>query len=117
MINRFLHWHDQVNDIAMKLNRANLLFFKIRNYIKVKTLKNIYFAIFNSDLFLYCLGSSSEESTTNSEFKGHLFRSRPLFSKNNILKFGDKIILKDQPFVNTAINRQVSPIYYDWFTF
>ena len=32
-IDRFLHWHDQVNTIAVKLNRANALLLKIRSYI------------------------------------------------------------------------------------
>ena len=46
-IDRFLHWHDQVNSIAVKLNRANaLLLLKIGNYVKMKTLRNIYFAIY-----------------------------------------------------------------------
>ena len=44
-IDRFLHWHDQVNNIAIKLNRANALLLKIRNYVNTKTLGNIYFAI------------------------------------------------------------------------
>ena len=30
-IDRFSHWHDQVNSIAVKLNRANALLLKIRN--------------------------------------------------------------------------------------
>ena len=45
-----LHWHDQVNDIAVKLNRANALLLKIRNYVQLKTLRNIYFTIFDSHL-------------------------------------------------------------------
>ena len=36
-IDRFLHWHDQVNSIAVKLNRANILLIKIRNYANMKT--------------------------------------------------------------------------------
>ena len=46
-IDRFLHCHDQVNSIAVKLNRANALLLKIRNYVNIKTLRNIYFAIFD----------------------------------------------------------------------
>ena len=49
-IDKFLHWHDQVNNIAVKLNRANALLLKIRNYVKMKTLRNIYFTIFDSHL-------------------------------------------------------------------
>ena len=40
-IDKFLHWHDQVNDIALNLNKANALLLKIRNYVKIKTLRNI----------------------------------------------------------------------------
>ena len=47
-IDRFLYWHDQVNSIAVKLNRANALLLKIRNYVNMKTLRNIYFTIFDS---------------------------------------------------------------------
>ena len=54
-IDRFLHWHDQVNSIAVKLNSANVLLLKIRNYVNVKTLRNIYFAIFDSHLSYSCI--------------------------------------------------------------
>ena len=37
-IDKFLHWHDQVNNIAVKLNKANALLLKIRNYVNIKTL-------------------------------------------------------------------------------
>ena len=47
-IDRFLYWHDQVNSIAVKLSRANALLLKIRNYVNMKTLRNIYFTIFDS---------------------------------------------------------------------
>ena len=54
-IDRFLYWHDQVNSIAVKLNRANALLLKIRNYVNMKTLRNIYFPIFDSHLSFYCI--------------------------------------------------------------
>ena len=36
-IDSFLHWHDQVNSIAVKPNRANALLLKIRNYLNTET--------------------------------------------------------------------------------
>ena len=54
-IDRFLHWHDQVNGIAVKLNRANVLLLKIRNYVNTETLRNIYFAILDSHLNYSCI--------------------------------------------------------------
>ena len=50
-------------------------------------------------------------------FKDQLFHSSPLFSENNILKFIDKTTLENILFISKSINRQVAPIFYDWFTF
>ena len=128
-IDKFLHWHDQVNNIAVKLNRANALLLKIRNYVNMKTLRNIYYAIFDSHLTYSCIVWAQNINTVNRliilqkkalrimNFKDQLFHSSPLFSENNILKFIDKITLENIFFVNKSVNRQVSPIFYDWFTF
>ena len=37
-----------VNDLSIKLNRANALLFKMRKYVSLKILRFIYFAIFDS---------------------------------------------------------------------
>ena len=50
-------------------------------------------------------------------FKNQLFHLNPLFSSNNILKFGDKITLENILFLSESINREVPSIVYDWFTF
>ena len=50
-------------------------------------------------------------------FNDQLSHSSPLFSENNILKFIDKISLENILCVNKSINRQVPPMFYDWFTF
>ena len=53
-IDRFLHWHDEVNRITVKLDRANALLLKIKNYVNMKTLRNIYFGMFDSNLSYLC---------------------------------------------------------------
>ena len=51
---RYLHWHDLVNSITVKLNGANtLLLLKIGFYFK--TLRNIYLAIIESHLSYLCI--------------------------------------------------------------
>ena len=62
-IERFLHWHDQVNSIAVQLNKANVLLLKIRNYVNTKTLRNIYFVIFDSHLSYSCIVWAQNIST------------------------------------------------------
>ena len=42
-----LNWIDHINDIAIKLNRANNMLFKVREFVNIKILKSIYFAIFD----------------------------------------------------------------------
>ena len=49
-IDENLNWHHHINDLAAKLNKANALLFKIRNYANQKVLRSIYFAIFASHL-------------------------------------------------------------------
>ena len=46
------HYH--VNDLFIKLNRANALFLKIRKYLSLEILRSICFAIFYSYLSCCC---------------------------------------------------------------
>ena len=129
MIDKFLNCHGQVNNVAVKLNRANALLLKIRNYVNMKTLRNIQYTIFDSHLTYSCIVWAQNINTDNRliilqkkalrirNFKDQLFHSSPLFSGNNILKFIDKITLVTILFVNKSMNRQVPPILYDRFTF
>ena len=43
-----------VNDLSIKLNRANALLFKMRKYVSLKILRSIYFGIFDSYLSYCC---------------------------------------------------------------
>ena len=47
-IDKKLSWQYHVNDLFVKLNRANALLFKMRKYISYKILRSICFAIFDS---------------------------------------------------------------------
>ena len=50
-----LSWQYHVNYLSVKLNRANVLLFKMRKYVSCKILRSIYFAIFDSYLSYCCL--------------------------------------------------------------
>ena len=54
-----LSWQYHVNDLSIKLNRANALLFKMRKYVSLKILRSICFAIFDSYLS-YCCCLDSE---------------------------------------------------------
>ena len=50
-----LSWQYHVNNLSIRLNRANALLFKIRKFVSLKILRSIYFAIFDSYLSYCCL--------------------------------------------------------------
>ena len=90
-----------------------------------KKLRNIYFAIFDSHLSRLCIFWAQNINTVNrlitlqkkvlriTNFKDQLFYSSPIFSSNNILKFGDNITLEYILFNSKSINRQLPSTFYD----
>ena len=58
-----LNWEHHVNDLSIKLNRANALLFKMRKFVSLKILRSIYFAIFDSYLSYCCLVWAQNSST------------------------------------------------------
>ena len=58
-----LTWQHHVNDLPIKLNRANALLFRMRKYVSLKILRSIYFDIFNSYLSYCCLVWAQNFST------------------------------------------------------
>ena len=50
-----LRWRYHVNDLSIKLTRADALLFKMRKYVSLKILRSIYFAIFDSYLSYCCV--------------------------------------------------------------
>ena len=106
-----------MNSIAVRLKRANALLLKTRNYVSVKSLINIYFVIFDSHLDHSCISWTQninkvrrliifqKKGLRPMKFKDQLFHSSPLFSSNNILKFGDAATLENILFVSKFINR------------
>ena len=50
-LNKYLRWKHQINNAAVKLNRANAMLSKIRQNVDIKALKSIHHAI--SESFSY----------------------------------------------------------------
>ena len=117
-----LNWKHHVSDIAVKLNRAYALLFKIRNFFNVTALKTIYYAIFDSNInyanviwaqnfnAVNRVSILQKKTLRNISFQPRNCHSIPLSKKQNLLKFEDKFNLKMCCWsLNTLI------IYYDQF--
>ena len=112
-----LSWQHHVNNLSIKLNRANALLFKMRKYVSLKTLiRSIYFAIFDSYLSYCCLVWAQNYSTIQRiiilqkkairiiNLQPRNFHTSPLFKQNSILKFQDKICLENILFISKSLN-------------
>ena len=49
-VDQFRNWQDHINNIAIKLNKANAVLYKVRQFLNERTLISIYHAIFDSHL-------------------------------------------------------------------
>ena len=121
-----MNWHHHINDLAAKLNRANALLFKIRNYVNQKVLRSIYFAIFDSHLnyanLIWAQNSNAIQQIIILQKNYHNNITSPLklsfksfFQKNNILKFSDKTMVDNILFISKALNNILPPIFKNWF--
>ena len=129
-IDHNLNWKDHINDIAVKLSRANAVLFKIKNFVNITILKTIYFAIFDSHInypnLVWAQNSNAMSRILTLQKKAMIvitFQSRnchsspPLFSKLRLLKFTDKAHLENVLLISKFINSLLPPVFNNWFTF
>ena len=123
-----LTWQHHINDLSIKLNRANALLFKTRNYVSPKILRSTYFAIFDSHLSYCCLvwaqNFSSikrililQEKAVRINFQPRNSDTSPLFKQNFILKFQDKICQENMLFVSKSLHNLSPSIFNACFSF
>ena len=124
-----LSWQYHVNDLSVKLNRANALLFKMRKYVSCKILRSICFANFDSYLSYCCLVWAQNCSTIQRivilqkkairiiNFQPRNSHTSHLFKQSSILKFQDKICLENILFVSKSLNNLSPSVFNTWFSF
>ena len=98
-----LNWKSHVNAIAAKLNRANAMLYKVRDFVNANVLKSIYYALFESHNKYACIMWGQNISTINClyilqknalrfiNFKEHNAHSSHLFHYSKIIRFAEKV--------------------------
>ena len=123
-----LNGETHCGELINKLNRANGMLAKARHFVPMNELKNIYHAIFSSNLMYGCqiwtpkllsvtekisiLQKNAVRIMTFADFKEH---SEPLFKQLNILKFRDNITLQNCLFVFDFIKGNLPNSFADIF--
>ena len=124
-----LQWILHINQLYLKLNKANAMLCKIRHYVNETTLRSIYCAIFQSHLSYVCTAWGQNIKCNHwinilqrkamriiffSNFNEH---TTSLFSKAKILKFIDFIQMENCIFVNKSVSGSLYPLFSQVYIF
>ena len=121
-IDKRLKCKQQINHVALTLNKPNTKLSKLTHVLDIKTLRSVYCAIFESHL---CYALLVWGQNTNSVKKLHLlqkkslrmlFQSRkfhpgPLFKMFTIFKSLDKTALQNCIFISKSLKTLLSSIF------
>ena len=117
-LDEHLTWSPQLNNLAKKLSHANGVLSKVRHYVTFPTLRNIYFALFNSHLIFGCQIWGQKNSLLLERiiklqnkalriinFKNIDSQIDPLYAESKILKLRDYVyLLNCQLIKNFSLN-------------
>ena len=126
-----LNWKILFNAIATKLNRANVMLFKVRDFVNANILIHAIHIMhyLNSTLTMIAsFGDKILAQLTVSTFskKRHLKLSiliinnahfSPLIHSSKIIKMADKVKIENCLFINKYTNKKLPLIFNNWFTF
>ena len=128
-IDNKLNWKAHINDIALKLIRANAMLYKVRDFVDAGILKSIYHALFESHIHYACIIWGQNVCTINRlfilqkkalrliHFNERDAHSAPLLFKSKIVKRRDKIKIENCLFISKYVNNKLPPIFNSWFIF
>ena len=124
-----LTWKCHVNATATKLNQANAMLYKVRDFINANILISIYYALFESHINYACIIWGQNISAINPlyifqkkalriiNFKERSAHSSPLFHYSKIIKIADKVKVENCLFIAKYTNNKLPSIFTNWFTF
>ena len=128
-IDSHLNWKPQTNHITKKINRSLGILSKLRYYLSVDTLINLYNALIYPFLIygiviwentypsthqpLIILQKKATRIMTFSQFDAH---SSPLFKSLHVLKFPDYVTLHTAIFMHKFNNNMLSSAFTNFFT-
>ena len=128
-IDESLTKNEHISEIAIKLNQANAMLYKVKEIVNTRVLKLIYHAIFDCHLnyantawgqnknSLNCLFLLQKKALRIISFECRNAHSNPLFYRHEIVKLHDKVIIENCLFISKSINFDIPSIFNNWFTF
>ena len=135
LIDSTLSWKDHITNLSKKLSRSIGLLYKLRPFVNLKIMKNVYHALFYSHLVygIQVWGSACDSHigtiqvlqktvvrlmSYDDQFPlipGPLPASSPLFVKLGLLKLNDIFILQVSMFIHKCLYLRTSDNFNQWF--
>ena len=128
-IDEHLTWLDHINEITIRLNRATAILFKVREFVNIKILKSIYYAIFDCHInhantvwgqnknYMNRLIIIQKRALRIKNFECRNAHSNPLFYRHKLIKLPDKILIENCLFISKSIQFHLPSTFNHWFTF
>ena len=128
-IDNKLNWKAHINNIALKLIRANAMLYKVRDFVDAGILKSIYHALFESHIHYACIIWGQNMCTINRlfilqkkalrliHFKERNAHTAPLFFKSKMVKLPEKIKIENFLFISKYVNNKLPSIFNNWHIF
>ena len=130
MINSHLNWKSQVNYISQKIKRNIGILSKLRHYVNLKTLTNLYYSLIYPFLTygITAWGNTYKSTLTPIitdlqkrvlriiTFSNYNDHSNPLFKALEIIKFEDIIFLYNAIFMYDFHSGTLPPAFSNYFT-
>ena len=129
ILDKHLQWIFHINQLWLKLNKANSMLCEICHYVNETTLRSIYYAIVQSQLSCVCavwgqnikynhririLQRKAMRIIFFSDFNDY---TTPLFSKSKILKFIDFIQMDNCIFLNKSVSSSLHSLFSQVYLF
>ena len=111
--------------MALKLNKANAMLSKLRYGLGTKTLRPVYYAVFESMLHLFRYKTLifkrfhllQKKSLRIMFFQNRNFQTGPLLQTSKILKTFNKAAFKNCIFIRKSLKGLLRSIFNNWFKF
>ena len=118
-IGQHLNQQDHLKNIAIKLNKANAMLYKVRQFINQKTLNLKYASIVwgKTKTSINRVFTIQKKAIRTIRFIGRFDHTSYLFSESNMIKLPDKISIENCLFVSKSLNNQLPEIFNNWFVF
>ena len=135
LIDSTLSWKDHVTNLSKKLSRSIGILYKLRPFVNLKIMRNVYHALFYSHLVygIQVWGPTCDSHIGTIQvlqervvwlmlydnqfplIPGPLPASSPLFVKLGLLKLNDIFILQVSMFIHKCLHLRTSDNFIEWF--